>query len=145
MNLDALLAMLRRHEDERLTPYDDATGKELRAGDVLVGNITIAIGCNLSAGISPAESQMLTESRLDGVLTDLEQFAWWDGLSERRQEALADMRFNLGPDRFREFKAMIHALAVKDYAEAARQMLNSAAARALPRRYAELAQMLEQG
>lgn len=143
--MNALLSMLRRHEDERLTPYDDATGKELRAGDVLVGNITIAVGVNISDGISPAESQTLTEARVDLALADLESFAWWSGLSSARQEALADMRYNLGPDRFRQFRQMIHALAVGDFTIAAQEMRQSAWAKQVGARAAELARMMEQG
>jgi lysozyme len=145
MDIQALIALLKRHEDDRLQPYDDATGQTLVAGSRLVGNITIAVGVNISAGISEEESALLTNSRIVAVLTDLATFTWWNGLSEPRQIALADLRFNLGPERFREFRHMIHALAIGDFMAAAREMRQSRAAKQAGTRYEELAQMMEQG
>ncbi len=146
MDLVALSAMLERHEANERFPYDDATGLRLQAGDTIKGNVGIGVGRNLTAkGISPEESLTLLSDDIGEVLDDLENFAWWSDLSENRQLALADMHFNLGAHGFRGFKNMVHALAVKDYPAASRAMLDSQAARELPSRYKELAQMMEQG
>lgn len=143
MDHDALIAQLDRHEDDRLEPYDDATGKTLRPGDVVRGNITIARGINLSAGISPHVSDLLTDDAIGLVEDDLDSsFEWWASLSERRQLAIADLRFNVGASGFRLFRKLIHALAIGDWPGAAAEIRNSQIA---PGRKADLAQMMEQG
>jgi lysozyme len=135
MNRAALIAMLARHEGIRLFPYLDTVGKT-----------TIGCGRNLTdRGISREESDLLCCNDIDAVLADLATFAWWTGLDDARQQALADLRFNLGADGFREFRQMIHALAVKDYIGAAREMRASRWAQQVGMRAGELALMMEQG
>lgn len=98
---EQVLIDLARDEGDRHKPYDDATGKELRPGDVVQGNITIAKGVNLSAGISQAESDYLTGGRLDAVLTDLAAaLPWAAAKPEPVQRAIANICFNQGVHGF---------------------------------------------
>jgi len=111
-----------------------------------VGKITIGVGRNLTDdGLSQAEIGMLLDNDLDAVIRDLQSFDWFIGLSDARQQALCDMRFNLGHEGFRQFRKMSHAIAVNDFATAASEMRNSQWAHQVGARATELAQMMEQG
>ena len=97
------------HEGIRYKPYLDSVGKW-----------TIGCGRNLSdVGLSHAEVMVLLEHDLDEAITDLSVFPWYLELDAVRQRAVTDMRFNLGPSRFRGFKRMIRSLAEGDYPAAA--------------------------
>ena len=112
----ALMDQLIRNESLRLYPYVDTVGK-----------ITIGVGRNLSdKGLSSAEAMMLLDHDVDEVITDLAgSFPWFCDLDSVRQRVLCDMRFNLGPSRFRGFKRMLRALGEKDYPKAAAAMRDS--------------------
>jgi lysozyme len=133
-----LVEQLIRHEGLRLFPYlDSATPPR----------ITIGVGRNLTdVGISRDEAIMLLMRDIDEATADLERsFLWFAGLSEARRHALIDMRFNLGPTRFRGFRATLAALAKGDYATAAVQMRASLWARQVGKRAETLARMVEKG
>lgn len=135
MSRDALTQMLIRHEGMRPFPYLDTVGKT-----------TIGVGRNLTAeGLSQAEIMVLFDNDLDAVIRDLQSFDWFAGLSDARQQALCDLRFNLGHDGFRQFRKMIHAIAVKNYTAAAQEMRQSLWAKQVKNRAEELAQMMERG
>ena len=128
-------SQLIQHEGIRLHMYQDTTGK-----------ITIGVGRNLSDnGISRAEALLMLDSDIDAAVTDLTTFDWWVDLDEVRQRALVDMRFNLGPTRFRGFHHMLAALDANDYNEAARQMRQSKWAQDVGQRAETLAMMMEVG
>ncbi len=104
-----------KHEGLRLKPYKCTAGK-----------LTIGVGRNLEDnGISEKEAMLMLHNDLMVVLADLNQFDWFLALDEIRQRVVIDMRFNLGPKGFREFKKMIKALKNKDYEKAAEEMINS--------------------
>ena len=107
--------MLIRHEGLRLKPYKCPAG-----------HLTIGVGRNLEAnGISEREAMTLLENDINWAAACAASFDWFPGLSGPRQAAIIDMVFNLGPDRFRGFRRMIGALARGDYAEAAREAMDS--------------------
>lgn len=107
---------------------------------------TIGVGRNLvDKGISEATAyQMLTED-IDEVEKDLSTFPWWKDLSPTRQVVLADMRFNLGSTKFREFQHMLKAVECKDYFLASAEMLNSKWAKDVGTRAQKLAVLMETG
>lgn len=132
---DALLKQLVRHEGLQLFPYTDTVGK-----------LTIGVGRNLTdVGISQDEAVYLLRNDVAVATADLETFAWWAGLTPVRQRALLDLRFNLGPGRFRQFQAMIDALRRRDYPRVADEMRESKWARQVGRRSDDLARMMETG
>ena len=49
----------------------------------------------------------------------------WEAFTEGRRRALLDLRFNLGPQKFRGFKKMIRAIHSGDWAGAAVELKNS--------------------
>lgn len=111
------------------------------------GKITIGVGRNLEdKGLSAAEVTLLLDHDIDECLTDLQSFWWFDKLDAVRQRALVDLRFNLGPYRFRTFKKMLTALESGDFATAAGQARQSAwYGQVQPTRAARVVAMLATG
>lgn len=131
----ALIAQLEQHEGRRRFPYMDSVGKT-----------TIGCGRNLSdKGLSEKEIDMLLEHDLDEVLADLETFSWFSTLDPVRQRVLADMRFNLGPSRFRGFKRMLRKVAEQDHVLAGAAMRNSLWYSQVRQRGVRLTQMMVTG
>jgi lysozyme len=62
-----------------------------------------------------------------------------------RRNVLIDMRFNLGPSRFRQFKATLAAVAMGDYVTASDQMRKSKWYRQVKGRGERLARMMSTG
>ncbi len=119
------------------------------------GYLTIGVGRNLEArGLSEAEQahmfgetglgneEIIERFKAEGISEDhalyllandiaickndlQENFAWFDKLDPVRQKVVIDMRFNLGPAGFREFRRMIKALEAHDYSKAAAEMRDS--------------------
>jgi lysozyme len=130
-----LMDQLIRHESLRLKPYMDSVGK-----------ITIGVGRNLSdVGITTAEAMVLLENDINDVLADLRTFDWFPGLDAVRRRVLVDMRFNLGPSRFRGFKAMLRYVSVGEYELAAKAMRNSLWAKQVKTRADRLIVMMRTG
>ena len=74
---------------------------------------------------------------------DLSTFPYWNNLNDRRQAALIDLRFCLGPNRYRQFVKMEAALNAGDYEEAADQILDSRFAQQTGHRASDLALMIQ--
>lgn len=143
MNLERLTRRLKREEGERKrkgrhVPYRDTVGK-----------LTIGYGRNLDdAGLSDYEAELLLRA-------DIQEKAWhaiyiigegiWDRLDDVRREILVELCFNLGPTGLSGFKRMLGAVARSDWASAAREVLDSKAARQLPLRYNRLAYRMRTG
>lgn len=116
---DALKRQLIAHEGLRLKLYRDTLGIE-----------TIGVGRNLrDVGISARTADQMLEEDVDACLSDLRTFGWFATLDPVRQRALCDLRFNVGPTRLRGFVKLLAALAAKDYATAAAELLDSRWAR----------------
>jgi lysozyme len=113
---ESLIRQLIAHEGMRTKPYKDTVGK-----------LTIGCGRNLDdRGITEAEALVLLNNDIDGVEKDLDRvLPDWRAFSMKRQIALADLMFNIGVNKFLGFERMIDALKVRDFQEAARQMLLS--------------------
>lgn len=133
--LDALRSQLVLHEGLRLKVYDDSLGIP-----------TIGVGRNLrDKGISQDEATALLNSDINECLSDLHTFAWFMGLDSVRQRALIDLRFNLGPSRFRGFRNMIAALEHGDPVTAAAHLQDSAWFSQVGQRGPRLVKMLGDG
>ena len=111
-----LLDQLERHEGRKRFPYVDTAGK-----------LSIGVGRNLTdKGLSEDEIDYLLMNDVTECLNDLKTFAWWEALDDVRRNVLLDMRFNLGPSKFREFRLMLAAVAGGDYERAGEEMQHSA-------------------
>jgi lysozyme len=123
------------HEGRRAKPYTDTVGK-----------LTIGVGRNLTdKGLSDSEIDYLLMNDIRECTDDLKTFLWWDDLDEVRRNVLIDMRFNLGPSRFRQFKATLAAVAMGDYVTASDQMRKSKWYRQVKGRGERLARMMSTG
>lgn len=124
--------MLKKHEGLRLKVYQCTANRN-----------TIGYGRNLDdVGISLDEAETMLDNDIIACIQDLATFHWWNGLSDDRQAALIDLRYNLGPARFRGFKKMIKALDMGDYTEAAYQILDSNYAKQVGQRAETVAGMI---
>ncbi|CCK78994.1 glycoside hydrolase family protein [Desulfobacula toluolica] len=116
MNHKKIADQLIKHEGLRLKPYHCPAGK-----------LTIGVGRNLEdKGITEKEAALLLENDIEECLEDLKTiFQEFDLLPEPVQRVLVDMRFNLGPNRFRRFKKMIAAVEHQNFNQAAMEMKDS--------------------
>jgi len=149
IDLDKLKDQLIEHEGLHLKPYRCPGGYwTIGVGRNLEGKgITSEEAVELfKHGIKKSQASMLLENDIDECIANLKSiFPHFKRLKEGRQRALIDMRFNLGPSRFRTFKKMIAALHKRDYYSAAREMLDSRWASQVGRRAHRLAKMMEEG
>lgn len=92
------------------------------------GRLTIGVGRNLEdRGITEEEALFLLANDIRECEEDLRKiFDNYDGLDQARKQVLIDMRFNLGPNRFRNFRKMIAAVQGRDFKRAAEEMKDSA-------------------
>lgn len=120
--------LIKRHEGFRAFCYDDASGLTLEPGRTVKGNPTIGWGRDLiAAGVSAAEADALLANDVSACLADLGAIFSdaFTGADPARQAALVDMRYTLGPTRFRQFVQMINALRAGDWNAAADAALAS--------------------
>src|SRR5437879_3540139 len=118
--MSELTQMITRHEGIRLLVYDDATDQPISQGSLVHGHPTIGIGRALDVhGITPDEAEYLLSNDVDEVVASLrKEFYWYTLLNGPKQDALADMCFNLGLTHFKTFVKMIAALDAANYEEA---------------------------
>lgn len=140
MNRDKLSEQLLVDEGLVLKPYRCTAGK-----------LSIGVGRNLDdVGITKSEAMMLLGADLDRVEADLDRtLHWWRGMSDARQQVLANMCFNMGiGNSKRGLLSFVNTLAAMyrgDYKAAARGMRDSAWARQVGARADRLIKMMEQG
>ena len=138
MNYSSATKLISRHEGYRQFPYKCTAGKT-----------TVGWGRNLqNKGISRKEAMYLLQNDIQEAAIDLDrlfphQFVRWP---ESVQNALVDMRFQLGWNGFRTFQKMIRALYVEDFSLAAHEALDwKYAKQDTPGRAEEIAGMIRSG
>lgn len=110
---EALREQLIEHEGLRLSAYQDSLG----FWTIGVGRL---IDARMGGGITRDEALLLLDHDIDACVADLTaNFRWFEGLDAVRQHAVVDLRFNLGPQKFRGFKKFLAAMARADYEAAA--------------------------
>ena len=116
MRLHILKGDLNRDEGLRLKPYLCPAGKT-----------TIGIGRNLDdVGITEAEALYLLENDIARAVEACRRlFPTWDSMTDARQEALANMAFNLGEAGLGKFKQMRAAIEADDWHTASQAVLSS--------------------
>tara|TARA_R110002020_G_scaffold49894_1_gene141655 strand:+ start:582 stop:1196 length:615 start_codon:yes stop_codon:yes gene_type:complete len=142
--MKSLEEMLTIHEGLRLYAYDDATGKALRPGDTLSGNLTIGIGRNLtSGGLTQREVSTLLKNDIQRATKKAKKYKWFDGLNDVRKAVIVSLIFNMGT--IDSFKRMRAAIAVKDWETGSAELLDSRYARQVGDRALVLAGLLRSG
>lgn len=130
-----VIELLKRHE-----------GLELKAYCDMVGKITIGYGRNLTdRGINQAEAEALLTNDVVAITQSLGREQWFIDLDQVRQAVLIDVAFNVGLTGLMAFHRMLDCVRDGDYISAAAELRNSKAARMLPGRYGELADMMNKG
>lgn len=133
--IDIAKASIRGHEGLRHFPYKCTADRT-----------TIGYGRNLEdKGLSREECECLLDNDIGECIQDLSRNSYWNDLNDRRQAALIDLRYCLGPFGFRKFVKMQAALEARNFGEAAAQILDSKFARQTGRRATNLATMIAEG
>ena len=122
-----LIDQLKRDEDNRIYVYDDANGKAIVPGSVVVGHPTIGIGRALDRqGLSDGERSYIFANDIVRVRGALEEhFPWALGLSDARQGVLLNMIFQMGAEGLTEFRSFLQACIKGDVDAAHDAMLDS--------------------
>lgn len=122
-----------RDEGYRRFPYRCTAGK-----------LTIGIGRNLqSNGLSREEAEYLLNNDISKVIADLRRlFREFDSFPESVQRVLINMRFQLGPGTFRQFRRFRTACRRHKWRKAAREMINSRWYRQTPNRAKRLVNIM---
>jgi lysozyme len=149
MDKNKLIDLISDHEGVILKVYDDGTGQELQAGDILIGHPTIGVGRNVAKdglGISEDEAKYLLLNDISRVEQEIKNFPI-DHLNEVRTAVIIDMAFNMGITRFNPtmwpnfFRGIVNEL----WDEASKEMLDSNWARQTKRRSKNLSKMMFTG
>lgn len=122
-----LKTQLRRDESVRNRPYDDADGATLVRGDTVKGNITIAVGRNLSGkGMSDIEIDFFLDNDIQDVMKDLAlSLPWTTLLDPARLGVLLNMAFNMGVPGLLNFHRTLAYVQAGNFDAAADEMLQS--------------------
>jgi lysozyme len=141
-----LISLISDHEGLKLKVYDDATGQELKSGDILIGHPTIGVGRNVAKdglGISQEEAEFMLMNDIERVEEEIKNFPI-EHLNEVRTAIIIDMAFNMGITRFNPtmWKKTFQAIVDEDWQKAKIEMLDSNWARQTKRRSVRLSQMM---
>ena len=136
MDIQRLVTQLTTDEDKRHKPYRDTVGK-----------LTIGVGRNLDdRGLSDDEIAYLLANDIKIVEKELDrEMPWWRGMSDARQNAIANIVFNIGMPRFKAFKKSIAALQDKNYELASIELMDSLWARQVGDRAARVTKLIRTG
>lgn len=131
---DLAAARLELEEGFRAQVYRDSVGK-----------MTIGYGFNIEAGISQRAARALLMAQVTERAEVLAPYWWAQGLDDVRMSVLIDVSFNVGIGGLLHFPKMLAAVGTKNWQTAHDELLDSDAARMLPKRYGRLAQILLSG
>ncbi len=97
-------------------------------------------------GLTKKESLLIVEGRLYGLHRRINNsIPWTRELSEKRQEALVRMAYNLGFKGLKKFKKMLKAMKAGKYKLAAEEALDSKWARQVGNRASRIANIIRYG
>ncbi len=139
--VDVLMQRLTREEGERAVPYDDATGKPVKAP---VGNLTWGRGFNLMACGSSGLFEVMERYLLDAIDTQLLDYDWYKNAGDVRASVFLDLAYNGGIHDLLGYPSMIHYASIGDWDSAAAQCTEKDA-KLDASRYAPLRQILLTG
>ena len=136
MDYERLKKQLVVHEGLELKPYHCSADK-----------LTIGVGRNIQeVGISENEAMYLLENDIANVEAQCRTtFDWFDGLSNKRKEAVVNLVFNMGLSTFCKFKKTIGYIDQGLFELAGTELLDSNYARQVGQRSKDVAIMLAEG
>lgn len=138
IDLSTLKDNLRNAEGYRSYPYTDSQNI-----------LTIGYGFNISRsgpGLPKGVAEAWLASLILAADTELTAaYPWYSKMIPARCNAICELFYQLGPDRFASFEKMIAALARSDYRLAHDELLNSVYAKQVPSRANRLAAAIANG
>ena len=136
--MNELIEMLRRHEGVRDKVYLCSAGYE-----------TIGVGRNISEdglGLSEDEINFLLNNDIKRVREELtEEYYWFAGLNDARQDAMIDLSFNLGQTRLRGFVKALEAMSREEFENAADEFMDSRWSQQVGQRAVTVTEMIRTG
>lgn len=124
--IDHVRAELSLEEGETNYLYDDAyEAKPFLKGMTLEGNLTVAVGVNLSDGLDAEEVEWLSAHRAEKVVSGLQSYEWYASQDPVRQVALADIAFNVGITGLLHWPNFLHYMATKNYPRAVKEITSN--------------------
>ena len=136
--MNELIEMLRRHEGVRDKVYLCSAGYE-----------TIGVGRNISEdglGLSEDEIDYLLNNDIKRVREELtEEYYWFAGLNDARQDAMIDLSFNLGQTRLRGFVKALEAMSREEFEKAADEFMDSKWSEQVGDRAVEVTEIIRTG
>lgn len=146
IDLDQMTVELVQDEGKRNTVYDDATADPIRPGSRVAGHPTIGIGRALDIhGISDNEAYGMLHNDLLLYVEQLDPLPWFAAMDANRQRAIVNMRHQLGLQGLLGFSAMIQAVTLQQWNQAASDGLASQWATQTPRRAERAMRLLRTG
>ncbi len=136
MNNEQLAAQLVIDEGRKKRIYTDTVGK-----------VTAGVGRNLTdRDFSDDEIDLMLSNDINMVCDQLDNaLPWWKQLSDRRQQALANMCFNMGVTTLLKFKNSLQLLRIGSYAAAADAFMDSQWAKQVGQRAVRVTTMIREG
>lgn len=142
MNFDLLADQIIQDEAFQSYPYDDATGQQLRTGDMIRGNVTFGTGFTF---LTADESRAVLSIRMQTIFAQLTaRLPWVDSLDDARQRALTNMAFNLGVDGLLGFTTFLRLIQNSD-AQAADDLMRTKWAGQIGARASRIAEAIRTG
>ena len=136
--MSELTEMLRKHEGVRDKVYLCSAGYE-----------TIGVGRNISEdglGLSDDEIDYLLNNDIKRVREELtEEYYWFAGLNDARQDAMIDLSFNLGQTRLRGFVKALEAMSREEFENAADEFMDSKWSEQVGDRAVEVTEIIRTG
>lgn len=141
-----IIQQLRRDEGVVSFAYDDATGLPVRCEGFVTVGVGFLVDKRKGGGLDDAEIDFILDHRTNLMARELAA-AWppYNKLDAVRRGALLNMAYNLGAPGLLKFKKFLAACAAADWAEAGRQMEDSAWWRQVGARAQRLRQQIETG
>lgn len=139
MNLQQMKDDLVSDEGYRAFVYEDSEGYQTIGVGFLVDH-------RRGTGLSMEECMLILDQRIQAIYKQLNtMLPWFHMLSDGRQRAVVNMAYQLGVNGLLQFKDMLAALRIGDYAKAEQEALNSKWAKQTPMRAKRIASMLRTG
>jgi len=133
--MSKLIQQLKLHEGFRSKPYKCTADK-----------LTIGYGLNLDAGIDGELAEIILNHQVSKLRSRFESEEWYNSIdSQARKDALVNMAFNIGVSGTLKFAKMFNAITLRDYHQAASEMLDSKWAKQVGSRATELAEQMRSG
>ena len=145
----SLIDFIKKHEGLRLEVYKCTAGKRTVFYGRNIDNTPFMpdeIVALIEDGPTECTAELCLQNDIEWATCALNQiFADWDCFSDNRKTALTSVMFNLGRNRFMQFKRMIAAIQNNDWIGAGVELMSSKRGEQLKNRTAEEMDLLVQG